>query len=294
MRRFLPIFLLVTAATAAGAVELPLKIFVSVAPQAWLVEGIGGDRVEVDVLVPPGASPASHEPTPRQLGRLSRARAWFLTGAPMERGLVPRADRHEGLEIIDTTVGIDLLRVAEHDSHHGHGHGEVDPHIWLSPRRMRAQAGIIAAALTRLDPDGAESYSESGAAIDSLLAEVESEIAAMLEPFSGREILVFHPSFGYLCADNGLRQVAVESGGMSPSPRHLTDVMEQARAAGTRSIFVQPQFSDTAARSVAAELGLDVVILDPLARDYPANIRRIAAALAAALGPAAPEPGATR
>lgn len=281
--------LLLLIALPGAAAAVPLDVFVSVAPQAWLVGTVGGDRVRVEVLVPAGASPASHEPSARQLGRLARARAWFTTGVPMERNLLPRVAANRGPEVIDTAAGLDLIRFSDHDDghDHGHAHGETDPHVWLSPERMRAQARIVAGALARLDPAGAAEYAAGLAAADSQLAGLADDLAATLAPVRGRDLLTFHPAFGYLCADHGLRQVAIESGGLAPSPRHLAEVMGRAREAGDRTIFIQPQFSSAAAEAVAAELGIDLVTLDPLAADYPGNMRRIADAVREALSDAA-------
>ena len=120
--------------------------------------------------------------------------------------------------------------------------------------------------------------------LDSDLARVDAELAAALAPLKGRAFYVFHPCLGYFARDYGLTQRSVETGGKSPGARHLKQLIARARADGVKVIFVQPQFPQDAARTVAEKIGGAVVPLDPLARDIIANLRRTAAALKKALG----------
>jgi zinc transport system substrate-binding protein len=106
----------------------------------------------------------------------------------------------------------------------------------------------------------------------------------LLEPLSGRRLFVFHPSFGYLARRYGLEQVAVEVGGKAPSPRQLSELVEQVQASGSKTIFVQPQFAHRPAEAVAEAAGCDLVELDPLAEDHLANLERMAETIATALG----------
>jgi zinc transport system substrate-binding protein len=281
---------LLAAGVAGSATELegaPLQVAVSILPQTYFLARIGAERVAVTLMVDPGESPATYEPTPRQLAGLTHARAYFRIGVPMEQALVPRlAANYPDLVVIDT-------RTQETDRHDhtqtaptGHlHHGESDPHSWLSPRLAAGQAAIIGEALTSLDPLGADTYRRNLAELQTDLAALAADVEALLAPVRGGEIFVFHPAYGSLCADYGLVQVAIESGGLAPSPRHLAEVLSAARAAGARAIFVQPQSSTTTAATVASELEIELVTLDPLARDYEDNLLRIARAFRAALDP---------
>ena len=272
------------AVTVAAADDAPvLSVFVSIPPQAWLVERLGGARVAVEVMLPPDASPSSFDPSPRQIARLAGARAWFVTGVPMEAMLLPKARRFPGLEIVDTAAGLDLLPAEDGDGH-DHDHGETDPHVWLSPRLFAAQARTVAAALADLDPDNAALYAANLESATDELAALADDVAALLAPVRGRVFYTMHPAFAYLGADHGLKQVALERGGLSPGPRHLASTLTRARDEGVSAIFSQPQQSRAPALTAAREIGVAVVELDPLARDYPANLRRLAAAVAAALG----------
>lgn len=270
-----------------------MTVYVSVLPYAWFVERIGGDRVAVEVLVAPGQSPETYEPSPRELARLGEAAALVRAGVPFERALLPRLARaFPGLPVVDPLAGLRLLPWEDagagesegHDHGHGHDHGDFDPHVWLDPVLARGAARNLAAALARLDPAHAAEFEARRGELDAELAALERELAAQLAPYRGRTFYVFHPAFGYFAARFGLRQAAIQSGGREPAPRQLAAVIDAARRDGARALFVQPQYSPRSARKVADALGAALVPLDDLARDYPDNLRRLAAALAAGIG----------
>jgi zinc transport system substrate-binding protein len=261
-----------TTAPAAGPV---LRVAAVVPPHAELARRIGGDRIAVQSLVAPGESPHTYDPTPRELTELAGATLLLRTGVPLENLLVPRLQRSfPDLEIVDLRQGLDLLRT-----------GETDPHIWLSPRLLEKQVATIADALARLDPAGTSLYTRNRDSLVAELADLDRELTAMLAPVRGRELIVFHPAFGYFARDYGLVQVAIEEGGLAPTPSHIAEVLEKARATGARAVFVQPQHSPHAARVVARELGLELVTLDPLAPDVLANLRHMAGAILDGLAP---------
>ncbi len=271
--------------------ERPLHVFVSVPPHAYLVERIGGDEVKVEELVPAGQDPHTFEPTPSQVVALARARLFFQVGMPFERRLVARiAASHAGLEVVDTRAGIELLEgvctICAEGQPHGtphHHHGEPDPHIWLSPPLLKAQATTIADALCRVDPDRAASYRRNLAALIEELDDLDGRIGAELEPYRGRAFYVFHPAFGYFAAAYGLRQEAVEVEGKNPTPRQLRELIRRAQADGVEVLFVQPQFDTSAAEVVAEAIGGRVEKLDDLAPDLTANLERIAERIASSM-----------
>jgi zinc transport system substrate-binding protein len=194
------------------------------------------------------------------------------------------------LKVIDTSEGVPLRSFEGccdfGPGHHGHDsqrEATVDPHIWLSPKLARIQAQAISDALCEADPRHADVYRRHVRAFLADLDRAHEDIAALLAPFQGRSVYVFHPAFGYFLDAFGLEQVAVETGGKSPSARQLVQLIDQAKRDRVRVIFAQPQHSQKSARAVADAIGATVVPLDPLARDYLDNLTRIAEALRAAL-----------
>jgi zinc transport system substrate-binding protein len=264
-----------------------LRAFVSVPPQAYLARKVGGNRVAVEIMVPPGRSPATYEPKPSQMAALDGAEVYFRVGVPFEKGFVDElGSSHPDLRVVDTTQGLELRPLEGHDHGHGHSHGPGhDPHTWLDPELAIAQGEAMTRALADIDPEGTSTY-ESG--MERLRAEFErtdAEIREMLAPVKGARFHVFHPAFGYFAEAYGLEQVAIEVEGKEPSPRQVAEIIEQARADNARVIFVQPQFATSSAEAIAREVGADVVTLDPLAEDLPANLMDMAVAIRSAIAP---------
>jgi zinc transport system substrate-binding protein len=267
--------LLTSPVFAAG----PLVVAVSIAPQAWLAEAIGGEQVRVITLVGANDSPATYAPGPRDLIALDEARVWFLVDVPFEGVWAQRvrADRPK-LELISLVSGLPSRPADPGDV----GHGPVDPHRWTDPRLFARMAGPMLDALIRMDPENAAVYRGRHAEVTAALMDLDEQLRARLEPFQGRSFLTVHPSWGYYADAYGLKQIAIEHRGHEPGPRRLADVLDQARAENVRVLLVQRQFSRRTASAVAAEIGAAIVEADPLAADYPDNLARVTAALAEA------------
>jgi len=168
----------------------------------------------------------------------------------------------------------------DHGHDHSHDHTGVDPHIWLSPRLLKQQAQTVASVLQELDPENAEPYRRN---LDALVAELnraDARIRELLGAYQGRSFLVFHPAWGYLADEYGLRQVAIEIQGKEPSDREMTELQQFARDEQIRVVFVQPQIEGASARAVAEAIGGRVEVLDPLAEDVSAELVRAAEAIA--------------
>jgi zinc transport system substrate-binding protein len=264
-----------------------LKAFVSIVPQKYFVERIGRDRVDVSVLVGPGHSPATYEPTPRQMAELSKARVFFRIGVPFENSLIPKIESmFKGLTMVDTRKGIKLRKMDPDrvDERHGaHAAGARDPHIWLDPILVKTQAKTICDALSKLDPKNAGIYEKNLKRFQDDLDRVHARVAKALAPVKGKELFVFHPAYGYLADRYGLKQVAVETGGKEPSARQLATLVDQAKESGARVIFMQPQFDRRNAETVAKAIGGAVVSLDPLGADYLKNLEEMASKVESAL-----------
>ena len=258
----------------------PLVVAVSIAPQAWLAEAIGGEQVRVITLVGANDSPATYAPGPRDLIALDEARAWFLVDVPFEGVWARRfqADR-PGLELISLVADLPSRAAEPEDT----AHGLVDPHRWTDPRLFARMAEPMLDALVRLDPVHAADYRSRHAEVTATLADLHDELGMRLAPFRGRSFLTVHPSWGYYADAYGLKQIAIEHRGHEPGPRRLAGVLDQARAENVEVLLVQRQFSRRTASAIAAEIGAAIVEADPLAADYPENLARVTAALAEAL-----------
>ncbi|MFP4054864.1 MAG: metal ABC transporter solute-binding protein, Zn/Mn family [Phycisphaerae bacterium] len=270
-------------------------VVVSIPPQGFLVRRIAGDAVGLHVLVGPDEDPHHYEPTQREMVRVSKAKVYFTTGVDFEEALVGKLrDLSPDLRIVDTTRGLDLLPMEEHDEHADHGDhddhnhhdqaGQMDPHVWLSPLNAKKQASLIADHLSKMMPARSVRFQENLRKLHADLEALHQDIQEALRPLKGRTLYVFHPAFGYFAHEYGLEQVAVEAAGKAPGPRRVQQLIDRAKADNIKVIFVHPQFSDAGARAIAREIGGAVVALDPLAGDYLSNLRRIARAVSKGLG----------
>lgn len=271
-----------------------ISVFVTIPPQAYFVERVGGADVHVDVLVGPGQSYHTYEPTVRQMADLARASCYFTLGVSFERPISQRvAAAHAKLMIVDTGTEVPRLAGAACDHDHGsgsedHGHDEgeaTDPHIWLNPRLAKLQAKQILEGMIKIVPERRGKFEAGYASFVADLDRVDQEISKRLAPYRGREIFVFHPSYGYFADAYGLVQVAVEHEGKEPSARQLAELVERAKKAGVRSVFVQPQFAAATAETLARNIGARVVPLDPQAKDYLKNLDDMSREIAQSLEP---------
>ena len=282
---------LVMAGCSAEPAAIPpdgkLAVTVSVVPQQYFVERIGGEHVAVTVMVGPGDNPATYEPRPEQLKALSRSAAYFSVGVPFESVWLDRiAGANPDMRIVDTIEGIERRPMDTH--HHGEegaaeAVGAPDPHVWVSPELVRIQAHTIYGALSELDPGNAATYRAN---LDAFVADIDALVSELRDTLAGVEhgkFMVFHPSWGYFAEDFGMEQIAIEIGGQEPSAQEMAGLILEAREEGIRVIFAQPEFSTADAETIAGEIGGEVLLISPLAYDWLQNLRTVANTLAEVL-----------
>ena len=291
------VFILLISASVTAANQM--TVFVSINPQKFFVQQIGKDLVNVRVMVPPGASPATYEPRPRQMADLSTTRIYFAIGVAFENAWLGKISAvNPEMKVVHTDKGIRKIPMATH--HHPdpagrddakknhldedeHGGSGLDPHIWLSPPLVKIQARSILTALQEIDPGHQDRYAAN---YHRFIDRIDNLDADLKKTFAGKQnlqFMVFHPSWGYFGQAYGLKQVPIEIEGKSPKPARLKELIEHARKKGITVIFVQPQFSLKSAELVAREIGGQVVVADPLAEDWLANLTTVADSFKAAL-----------
>jgi len=277
------------------------KAFVSIAPQKYFVQKIGGDLVAVSVLVPPGADPHSFEPKPRQMVELSKSAVYFAVGIEFEKFWLKKiAAANPKMRVVRTDDGIAKLPMTDHEDEeqsrpepsqkakaearagHDHGGGEPDPHVWLSPPLVKIQARHILDALVAIDPVHRSKYESRYASFMSEIDELDAELKALFTGRKGEQFMVFHPSWGYFAEAYGLVQVPVEIEGKDPKPAQLQMLIRHARERRIKVVFVQPQFSVKSAELISREIGGRIVYTDPLAENWAENLRAVARKFGAA------------
>jgi zinc transport system substrate-binding protein len=283
-----------------------VKTFVSIAPQHYFVQKIGGELVDVSVLVPPGADPHTYEPKPRQMAELAKTAVYFAVGIDFEKAWMKRiAATSPGMRVVQTDSGIEKIAIAthhhdkpdkagsgslgqkkpahRHDKAHNHSEGAPDPHVWLSPALVKIQAKHIADALIAVDSAHRTRYEENYAAFLGEIEDLDAELKALFAGSPGARFMVFHPSWGYFAQAYGLQQVPIEIEGKDPKPAQLQELIQHAREQGIKVVFVQPQFSSKNAEMMSREIGGQVVAADPLAGNWAENLREVARKFKAAL-----------
>lgn len=262
-----------------------INIMVSILPQVDFVERIGGDKVNVSEMIPPGFSPATYDPSPSQLKKLQDADIYFRIGhIAFEKVQIGRLkDVNPRMEVVDTSVGVGLLTLADHhheagdeNEHEDEGEEGGDPHIWLSPKLVKIQAEHIYNTLVKYSPENEEYFTVNYNQLLTDLDALDTKLAVAFAPIKEQVILVFHPAFGYLADAYNFRQEAIEIEGKDPSPAQLQKIIDESRARSAKAIFVQSQFSTKSAEAVAREIGGVVVQIDPLAEDYFFNLENMA------------------
>jgi zinc transport system substrate-binding protein len=161
----------------------------------------------------------------------------------------------------------------------------ADPHVWLSPPLARTLVGNLARAMTGALPKQASTFQARADSLLATISELDAEIRSIFAIVPDRTFYVFHDAWGAFAEAYGLQQVAIEQQGHEPGPERIAALIEAARRDSVRSIFVEPQFSRQSAELVAAEIGVRVVALDPLAADWSDNLIRVAHAIAEGMGP---------
>jgi zinc transport system substrate-binding protein len=254
------------------------ELFVSVAPLAYFAERIAGEHITVNVLIGPGGNPHTFAPTPRQVVKLSRGGLLLCGGSDFGKIVASKLTWGSSqLKVVNLAEG--LVEPHEHGDH-----GE-DNHVWMSPKIARSLAAGICRELCLLDPPHSDDYRKNLTELHSDLDALDARLTKTMAPLKGKTFLVFHPAFGHFAEAYGLTQHAVEHEGKSPGPRHIAELIASAKAAKTKAIFVQPQFSRRAAGIIAKEIGCEIVVLDPLSPDYINNLEHIAKELQKALQP---------
>ena len=250
------------------SVERMNKITVSILPQKYFVKKITGSKFKINVMIPPGASPATYEPTPQQMKKLSQSILYFRIGyIPFEKSWMNKISAvNKKIKIIDTSDGVNLIKK---------GKG-VDPHIWLSPKAVRIQVKNIYSVLTEVDPDNKNIYKKN---YKNFLAEInllDKKIKNILKNFKNIKFMVYHPAWTYFARDYDLKQIPIEIEGKSPSPAYLKKIIDIAKKENIKVIFVQSQFDTNSAEAIASEIKGKVVPLNPLAENWLDNMIKIA------------------
>jgi len=283
--------ILIAAVGLTGCVQHVKKegkklVSVSIQPEKYFVQRIAGDGYEVNVLIPPGTSPESFDPAPRQLQNLENSVIYFRNGYFDFEGIISEkiASLHKHLIIVDLSNGIKLVGRQE-DITTSHQVSGIDPHFWLAPEEVTVMAGNIRDALISFDPESKEFYTDNCRQLIDDLTRYDHRLDSLFSKVRIRKFIVYHPALTYLARDYHLEQYAIEQEGISSSPAHLTDIINIAMQNGIHTIFIEKQFDSDIAQTLSEEIDGTLVTIDPLAYDWFRNMDTISTSLFNALNP---------
>ncbi len=271
----LPSVLVISAVSCGEKDETGEKIgvVVTILPQAEFMGSIGGEKVDLTVMVPPGASPHTYEPSPSQMTALAEAEMYARVGSGVEFELVwmdKLIATNKDMLVIDCSRGVELQEML---GTHEDKHGMVDPHIWMSPLNAQIMVRNISDGLIQVDPDNRTYYEQNRDAYLQKLAELDQDIRGGLSGIASRRFMVYHPAFGYFADEYNLTMIPIEEEGKEPTAAGLTNLIEQAKEHDIKVIFAEPQFNPQSAEVIAEAIGGRLVFIDPLAGNYIENLR---------------------
>jgi len=255
---------------------------VSILPEKTFVTAIGGDKVDVTLMVLPGNSPHTYEPKPSQMKDIAKAKLYFSIGVEFENvWLTTFKDLNEKMQIIDLSKGIQKQNITTKHPVETTVHHAKDPHIWTSPTNVKQIATHIYDALVLADQENKAYYKVH---YETFIKEVEETDKTVRNILSkqpkGTKFMVFHPSWGYFAKAYGLIQLPAELEGKSPKPKELIALIKEAKEEKISAIFTQPEFSDAIAKVLANELHIKVIKVSPLSPHWSENLLNIAHAIA--------------
>ncbi len=249
-----------------------MNITVSILPEKYFVERIGGDHVTVNVMVGPGDSPHTYEPKAAQMTALSNSTVYFSIGVDFENAWLDRIlAANSKMKIVDVSANLEKIPMTAGSEEEG----GLDPHVWTSPENVKTMSETIYQTLSEIDPSHAADYQANLNVFIEDINTLENEINASMSGITSKKFMVFHPSWGYFARDFGLDQIAIEINGAEPSAQELAAIIDQAKQENISVVFGQPEFSTKTADYIANEIGGQVILIDPLAEDWLENMRNV-------------------
>jgi len=270
---FIIILIFSLTVCADNNADSKLLVAVTIAPQKNFVEAVGGKKVEVVTMIPPGNSPGNYAPSPKEYIKFSDADIYFSIGVPADKvNILPRTrDFNEKIEIIRLDE-----EVAKKIDDRYFAPGKRDPHIWLSPERVKVMIDIIAIELSEKDKEHADFYQENAKKYKSKLNKVDNEIKDIMQNLNNKSFIVYHPSFGYFADEYGLEMIAIEKDGKEATAKRLQEIIDRARKENIKVVFYQKEIDSRQSEAIAEEIGGKTVQIEPLAENYLNNLKKMA------------------
>ena len=270
-----------TASQPANTAD-SINIVVTIQPQLEFAGKVGGDKITVAAMVPPGAEPHTYEPLPSQITNLAKADIYAQVGSGVEFELAwldKLKATNNSMLIVDCADGIELIYTGEEndegheqeqDSHH---HGALDPHIWTSPLNALIMTENIFEGLKTIDHENRSYYESNFQSYKQQLLGLDADIREALNSVNNRVFMTYHPAYAYFAREYGLEMIAIQNEGKEPSAADITNLIKTAKDNNIKIIIVSPQFNPQSAEIIAGEIGGRTIPVDVLSPDYFDNMQ---------------------
>jgi zinc transport system substrate-binding protein len=254
-------------------------ITVSIAPFKYFVEEIAGNDFTVNVMVPAGADPHVYEPFPEQINKLRKSVAYISNGyLGFEMNWLDKF--YEANPSMKRLSLGDSIKPLAPERHHEGGHIEgADPHYWVSPKCALIIARSVRTLLCELNPSHKQNYDSNYNILISKIQDIDKKAGAYFSVVPSKSFMIYHPNLAYLAKDYGLLEIPVEFEGKEPTPSRLRDLIDLSRKDHIKTIFVQREYDTKNAKVIAAEIGAQIKIIDPLSEDWAKSMEEIIEAL---------------
>lgn len=251
-------------------------ITVTILPQKYFVEQLVDSFFHVDCMVDPGLSPESYDPSPGQMARLSKSKAYFCIGhIGFEEAWIGNLKKNNPKVLFfNNSEGVDYI-YSEHQ-HGNHVHTGIDPHTWTSPKQVSVIVGNMFEALKELDPEHSQEYAINYLKLKEEIDETDRIVESLLDSLVNRSFIIYHPTLTYFARDYGLTQYAIEIEGKEPSPVLVRQLIDLAKENNVKTVFIQEEFDKKNAEQIAKETGCRLVVINPLSYNWSEEIIKIA------------------
>jgi len=245
-------------------------ISVSILPQKYFIDQLAGNLLEVNVMIPPGANHATYEPTPKQLADISKSYMYLRMGEIifekvwMEKFL----NNNTQIKIINLAEDIELIENSGHEHEHGDHHHDIDPHIWMAPKKVQKMVDNLHKNLLKYYPEYADTLNQNYTSFTSRISTLDSLYQQKTNALEQKNFIIFHPALTYMANDYGLNQISIELEGKEPSPVHLQKIIDEAKALDIKYIFVQQEFNKDNAKAIAKEINARIIEINPLGYNW--------------------------
>jgi zinc transport system substrate-binding protein len=257
-----------------------LNVGVSIPPQKFFVEQIGGDIVQnITVLVKPGMSAHNFEISPKQLIDLSKADVFFAIGLEFEQALLEKLKNiNKDILIVDISKSVQKIPMEAHShKHENHKHNRLDPHVWTSVKNAQKMGKLIQKIFLQKLPSEKEYFDKNYERFLILTVELDNKIKQLLnKKIENRSFMIFHPAWGYFARDYDLEQIPIEIEGKEPGPEDLKNIFGISQKYNIKTIFVEPFHQSHSPKVIAGFINANISEIYPLAEQWDSNLLKVA------------------